>query len=414
MSKIDLDALRKLAAETIPGPWKHTNDVSEERCADIESLNDNLYIRASWGSMGRLAKGEKKKLQLALEANAHLIAAAPDLLTALIDMLEAQAVPVAQQEPVAYMVRSPNTGKARFMSKSKKHLIDHWECEGYEVTALCAAPQPVAQPLPDDPRVSAIYLLRDIAERDDDTESLHIISAAISELCARTATHSASVQPVAEPVEALTDLPAPLLYYRANSDESIEWAEDCVCCDPVYDREDDHHSGKAYSETQVLAILAASRQAEPAQATGLSTAPMCERKTNEIMQRDGFIKVGYVLQNPGGDYCLSAHGAVCWLSAAEYNWIMHNRDHVEFQWPKPVGALNTASQHTAQAQDKIDAERYRWLLTRPGQIGAVLWPHAPWAHEGFKANQDRFELCIDEERLEIIDAARAASKGASS
>lgn len=56
---------------------------------------------------------------------------------------------IAQRAPVAgtiaaYLVRSPNTGKERFMSKSKKYLIDMWENKGYEVVPMFAAPAPIA------------------------------------------------------------------------------------------------------------------------------------------------------------------------------------------------------------------------------------------------------------------------------
>lgn len=54
-----------------------------------------------------------------------------------------------------------------------------------------------------------------------------------------------------------------------------------------------------------------------------------------------------------------------------------------------------------------DAERYRWLRTRPAQIGALLWRHAPWTHEGYVENQARLDLCIDEERVDAIAAASA-------
>lgn len=64
---------------------------------------------------------------------------------------------------------------------------------------------------------------------------------------------------------------------------------------------------------------------------------MTERKTNDIVSR-GYEKVGYVLVHPvTGEYCLSAGGAVCWLKKPEYQWIMHNRDHVRFEWPAPIG-----------------------------------------------------------------------------
>lgn len=66
-----------------PGPWAHTNDVSEEVFADIESVDGLLYIRAQWGAMRKLSKSEKQNLQDEMLANARLIAAAPDLLAAL-------------------------------------------------------------------------------------------------------------------------------------------------------------------------------------------------------------------------------------------------------------------------------------------------------------------------------------------
>lgn len=57
----------------------------------------------------------------------------------------------------------------------------------------------------------------------------------------------------------LSPLPEPFLYYRANMDGSIEWEEDCVCQDNVYentgDDESPYHGGKAFSEAQVLALL---------------------------------------------------------------------------------------------------------------------------------------------------------------
>ncbi len=50
-----------------------------------------------------------------------------------------------------------------------------------------------------------------------------------------------------------------------------------------------------------------------------------------------------------------------------------------------------------------DALRYQWLRTRAGQIGAFLWRRAPWIHEDYAENQARFDLCIDEERAEVLD-----------
>lgn len=71
-----------------------------------------------------------------------------------------------------------------------------------------------------------------------------------------------------------------------------------------------------------------------------STAPMCERKTAKL-EEEGYAKTGYVLRQPGKDreVVVSDGGAVSWFTAEQWNWLMFNRDHVEFQWPKPVGAL---------------------------------------------------------------------------
>jgi hypothetical protein len=66
---------------------------------------------------------------------------------------------------------------------------------------------------------------------------------------------------------------------------------------------------------------------------------MCERKTADIMAR-GYAKTGYVLMmaDPAADICVSDQGAVSWFTRDQWTWLMHNRDHVEFAWPKPVGA----------------------------------------------------------------------------
>lgn len=70
-----------------------------------------------------------------------------------------------------------------------------------------------------------------------------------------------------------------------------------------------------------------------------STAPMCERKTAKL-EEEGYAKTGYVLRQPGKDreVVVSDGGAVSWFTAEQWNWLMFNRDHVEFNWPKPLGA----------------------------------------------------------------------------
>lgn len=68
--------------------------------------------------------------------------------------------------------------------------------------------------------------------------------------------------------------------------------------------------------------------------TGMT--PLCELKTNTLAQQ-GYYKVGYVLMNAdASNVCLSAQGAVAWLTRDQFWWVMHERDHVEFEWPKPI------------------------------------------------------------------------------
>lgn len=64
-------------------------------------------------------------------------------------------------------------------------------------------------------------------------------------------------------------------------------------------------------------------------------APMCERKTNDIMARDGYEKTGYVLRKAGADICVSDGGAVAWFTPEQWGWLMFNRMHTTFDWPKP-------------------------------------------------------------------------------
>lgn len=69
---------------------------------------------------------------------------------------------------------------------------------------------------------------------------------------------------------------------------------------------------------------------------------------------------------------------------------------------------------SARVPDDVsqDAARYRWLRMRPGQIGTLIWPHAPWIHEDYTENQARLDLCIDEERVDALAAApKPATEG---
>lgn len=91
--------------------------------------------------------------------------------------------------------------------------------------------------------------------------------------------------------------------------------------------------------------LYATDDAAPAPDTGIPTAgevpstinPMCERKTNHIIERDGYAKSGYVLRKAGADICVSDGGAVAWFTPDQWNWLMFNRMHTTFDWPLPLG-----------------------------------------------------------------------------
>lgn len=85
-----------------------------------------------------------------------------------------------------------------------------------------------------------------------------------------------------------------------------------------------------------------------------STAPMCERKTAKL-EEEGYAKTGYVLRQPGKDreVVVSDGGAVSWFTTEQWNWLMFNRDHVEFQWPKPISAL---ASRPAEVDGKIPRE----------------------------------------------------------
>lgn len=111
---------------------------------------------------------------------------------------------------------------------------------------------------------------------------------------------------------------------------------------------------------QLRAAIAAAPKAAPSQPT---INPMCERKTDHIMERDGYVKTGYVLRKPGADreVCVSDGGAVSWFTLDQWNWLMFNRDHVEFAWPKPIGAQGSfGSSHmvlTGKAEQEQDRNR---------------------------------------------------------
>jgi len=88
-------------------------------------------------------------------------------------------------------------------------------------------------------------------------------------------------------------------------------------------------------------------------ATAAMPAPMCERKTNDIIEREGYAKTGYVLKKAGAQICVSDGGAVAWFTPEQWHWLMFNRDHITFDWPAPFGSPAPA---TAPELD-VEAER---------------------------------------------------------
>lgn len=83
---------------------------------------------------------------------------------------------------------------------------------------------------------------------------------------------------------------------------------------------------------------------------------MCEFKTDSIMHMQGYKKTGYVLRHtdPQERICVSEGGAVSWFTRDQWQWLMHNRDHVEFEWPKPFGA--TRLEPPAPIKDHLIAQ----------------------------------------------------------
>lgn len=83
--------------------------------------------------------------------------------------------------------------------------------------------------------------------------------------------------------------------------------------------EDEDATGPAFEAIRAL-LSPAAAEVTPAPAT--DPHRLTERKTNDIMAR-GYQKVGYVLQKPGGDYCIVAQSAVRWLDQAQGWKLMH-------------------------------------------------------------------------------------------
>lgn len=105
---------------------------------------------------------------------------------------------------------------------------------------------------------------------------------------------------------------------------------------------------KLYTEQQ---LRAATKASAPADAPTIND--MCERKTNHIMERDGYEKSGYVLRKAGADICVSDGGAVAWFTPEQWNWLMFNRMHTTFDWPKPIGWRAPAEDAREEVQDEL-------------------------------------------------------------
>jgi hypothetical protein len=102
---------------------------------------------------------------------------------------------------------------------------------------------------------------------------------------------------------------------------------------------DGHHSGSAFANRDAgMAYEIGYQEGESRASAASRPNPMCEHKTDHIIERDGYEKTGYVLKKAGERICVSDGGAVAWFTLDQWNWMMFNRDHVEFQWPKPIGA----------------------------------------------------------------------------
>ncbi len=148
--------------------------------------------------------------------------------------------------------------------------------------------------------------------------------------------------------------------------------------------------------TSTDAIAAWNRRAAPV-AEGV--APMCERKTNDIMQRDGYAKTGYVLKKEGARICVSDGGAVAWFTNDEWNWLMFNRDHVEFNWPKPIAYIDGRTAGAAP-DDVVEG-----LCNTLGEIDAL-------ACDGLMPRRSQAEMRM--RFKQIINQARPAMLAAAS
>lgn len=106
---------------------------------------------------------------------------------------------------------------------------------------------------------------------------------------------------------------------------------------------------------QACAYARAALKAQPAPTEAPPTLqpvddPLTERKTIDIISR-GYKKVGYVLENEAGDYCLSAQHAVRWLAQPHYWRLMHEQDGSLFGTRSPTEEPHPIQQLVDQAQE---------------------------------------------------------------
>lgn len=107
------------------------------------------------------------------------------------------------------------------------------------------------------------------------------------------------------------------------------------------------------------------RAPQPAPSTRLRSPDLTERKTNDIVSR-GYKKVGYVLVNNAGEFCISAQSAVRWLPQAHYWRLMHEQNSRLF-------APLSESVIVELAQSDDEKANARAHLAKAGHVPMVSW-----------------------------------------
>ena len=112
--------------------------------------------------------------------------------------------------------------------------------------------------------------------------------------------------------------------------------------------------GEAQDETKGAGDAGAAQTCRSSEDAQASPNPMCERKTG-MLESEGYGKTGYVLRQPGKDreVVVSDGGAVSWFTLEQWNWLMFNRDHIEFEWPKPISQLVTSAKQAARKDHEV-------------------------------------------------------------